>query len=179
MAAIEGGPAPFPDSDVPGRLFPVCCAAVISPEILDKFFYDMTDHCPQANDSFVIVDSLTGSYMEEMEPGGDESTSSTSPFKGKSPYECSQLLKQLRRDTGSDIDYNSFIIMDERTLRDNTILIVEEPEEADGGASNSVRATFELASNLLLYLSGKSSAYEQRELAETTEDGVLRPGMHH
>lgn len=197
MAAAGDESAPSAETDFPGRLFPVCCAAIISPEvssparssnsraeciyyqIQDSFFYAVTDHDPMANDIFVIVDSLTKSYTEEMEPGDNEPTSGSSPFIGKTPYECAQLLKQLRRDTDSDIDFTSFIIMDDRTLQDSTILIVEQPGEADGGASNSVRATFELASNLLVYLSGKSSAYEERELAETTEDGVLRPGMHH
>lgn len=87
---------------------------------------------------FVFIDSLTQTYTTETEIGDMEDeqhrtiTSTYSPFKNKSPFECHQLLRQLRRD-GSDIDYYSFVIMDERSLTDETVLLVNAPWEGKEG----------------------------------------------
>lgn len=129
---------------------------------------------------FVFVDSLTQTYTDETEIGDMEDeqhrtvTSPDSPFKGKSPAECHQMLCQLRRD-GSDVDYCSFVIVDERALTDETVLLVVAPGEGEEGEVQTVRAAFEIAH---WRLSGYSMAMmdmgEDRAVAEGTEDGVLR-----
>lgn len=129
---------------------------------------------------FVFVDSLTQVYTNETEIGDmkDEQnrtvTSPDSPFKGKSPAECHQLLLQLRRNE-SDVDYCSFVVMDERSLMDDSVLLVNAPGEGEEGEVQSVRVTFEIAH---WRLSGYSMAMmdmgEDRKVAEGTVDGVLR-----
>jgi hypothetical protein len=129
---------------------------------------------------FVFIDSLTEIYTDETEIGDMEDeqnrtvTSPDSPFKGKSPAECHQLLCQLRRN-GSDIDFCSFIIMDERSLADDTVLLVNAPEESETGEVQCIRVAFEIASwKLSGYKMVMMNMAEDRVLAERTEDGVLR-----
>ena len=130
---------------------------------------------------FVFVDSLTQIYIDETEIGDMEDeqhrtvTSPESPFKGKSPAECHQLLRQLRRKE-SDIDYCSFVVMDERSLTDDTVLLVNAPGEGEEeGDVQTIRVAFEIAH---WRLSGYSMAMmdigEDRKVAEAMEDGVLR-----
>jgi hypothetical protein len=129
---------------------------------------------------FVFVDSLTQVYTKETEIGDMEDeqnrtvTSPDSPFKGKSPAECHQLLRQLRRNE-SDVDYCSFVVMDERSLTDDSVLLVNAPGEGEEGEVQSVRVTFEIAH---WRLSGYSMAMmdmgEDRKVAEGTVDGMLR-----
>lgn len=124
---------------------------------------------------FVFVDSLTQIYTDETEIGDVEDeqnrtfTSPDSPFKGKSPEECYQLLRQLRCN-GSDVDYCSFVVMDERSLTDDTVHLVNAPGEGEEGEVQSVRVVFEIAH---WRLSGYSMAMmymaEGRVVVEGTE----------
>ena len=129
---------------------------------------------------FVFVDILSETYTDETEIGDMENeqnrtiTSPDSPFKSKSPAECHQLLRQLRVD-GSDIDYCSFVIMDERSLTDDTVLLVNAPGEGEGGEVQSVRVAFEIAHwKLSGYFMAMMDMGDDREVAEGMEDGVLR-----
>jgi hypothetical protein len=131
---------------------------------------------------FVFVDSLSEIYTEETEIGTmrDEQqqsiTSPDSPFKGKSPSECHQILRQLRLGT-SDIDHTSFVIMDERSLDDDTVLLVNALDnEGREGEVRSIRASFEIVHwRLLGYMDGEFySMDEDLEAVKGTEDGVLR-----
>jgi hypothetical protein len=134
---------------------------------------------------FVFVDSLPETYTEETEIGDMEdeqnrtATSPDSPFKGKSAAECHQLLCRLRRD-GSDIDYCSFVVMDERSVRDDTVLLVNAPREGEEGEVQCIRVTFEIAdSRLSGYFMADIDMAEDRAVAERTEDGVLREILDH
>ena len=129
---------------------------------------------------FVFVDSLEDIYTDETEIGDMEDeqnktiTSPDSPFKSKSPSECHQLLRQLRRN-GSDIDYCSFVIMDERSLTDETVLLVNAPGEGEEGEVQVLRVSFELAHERLgVYFVAEGDMGEDRVVAEGTVDGVLR-----
>jgi hypothetical protein len=129
---------------------------------------------------FVFIDSLTQIYTDETEIGDMEDeqnrtmTSPESPFKNKSPAECHQLLRQLRLD-GSDIDYCSFVIMDERSLTDGTVLLVNAPGEGEEGGVQSTRVVFEIAHwKLSGYFMAMMDMGEDREVAEGMGDGVLR-----
>jgi hypothetical protein len=129
---------------------------------------------------FVFIDSLTQIYTDETEIGDMEDelnktiTSPDSPFKDKSPTECHQLLRQLRLD-GSDIDYCSFVIMDEGSLTDETVLLVNAPGEGEEGEVQSIRVAFEIAHwKLSGYCMAMMDMGEDRKIAEGMEDGVLR-----
>jgi hypothetical protein len=102
-------------------------------------------------------------------------TSPDSPFIDKSPLECHRLLRQSRL-AGSDVDYTSFVVMDERSLVDDTVLLVGASEEGQEGDTRSVRVSFEIAHwRLLGYMDGEFySMDEDLEAVKKTEDGVLR-----
>lgn len=129
---------------------------------------------------FVFVDNLVQTYTDETEIGDMEDeqnrtiTSPDSPFKNKSPSECHQLLRQLRRN-GSDIDYCSFVIMDERSLTDETVLLVNAAAEDEEGEVQVLRVAFEIAHERLgVYFVAEADMSEDRVVAEGTADGVLR-----
>lgn len=152
----------------------------LTAKLVDRFIEGNQIYKDQLMCHFVFVDSLTQFYTDETEIGDMEDeqnrtiTSSDSPFKGKSPAECHRLLRQLRRNE-SDVDYCSFVIMDERSLADDTVLLVNAPAEGEDGEVQSVRVAFEIAH---WRLSGYSMAMmdmgEDRAVAEAAEDGVLR-----
>lgn len=153
---------------------------LILSKLVDHFIAENQMYKDQLMCHFVFVDSLTQIYTDETEIGDIEDeqnrivTSPDSPFKDKSPEECHQMLCQLRRD-GSDVDYCSFVVMDERSLTDETVLLVNAPGEGEEGEVQSVRVAFEIAH---WRLSGYSMAMmdmsEDRAVVEGTADGVLR-----
>ena len=139
------------------------------------------DRFIQSNDSddfyFIFVDSLTTECDEPSESPVEGASSNTSPFKGKSIHECYLLLQQLVNYTASDVDYDCFAIMDDRSLRDDTVWLAEGPAEEDGEAE-AVRAPFNIASHVLLNLrAGTTDVSELREKAGRERDGVLRLGQ--
>lgn len=106
---------------------------------------------------FVFLDSLDVLYDKEDEIGENAASSPISPFKGKSADKCSLLLQQLRR-AGADINHEEFVILDERSLRDDTVLVVLKELLVEGkeGCDCSVRMVAEIAQfHLFLWMSGK------------------------
>lgn len=67
--------------------------------------------------NMTFIDSLEDYYKDETELPVQEPSSTSSPFKGKSPHECYLLLKRLIRETESQIDWQEFVIVDERSLK--------------------------------------------------------------
>jgi len=129
-----------------------------------------------SNDSedfyFVFVDDLSEKYNCASESPVTKDSSPTSPFIGKSTHECHVLLQQLFKDTGSDIDYDCFAIMDKRSIEDDTLLLCEGPSEE--GEAESVRAPFDVASLIMLnFRAGGPGVEEYQEAAAKEEDGVL------
>ena len=159
----------------PGRLVPVCCSANITSKVMDHFIAVNQDYYDQAFCHLVFVDSVTKTYNDKLEIGMSRPSSTTSPFKGKTPQDCYQLLRQLCTETESDIDYTSFVIMDDRSIEDDTVLLVSAPREDWQGEILSVRAAFEVAYHRFLgYDMGYMSIEEDQALAEEAHDGVLR-----
>ena len=84
------------------------------------------------------------------------------------------LKDMLEENDANCFGDDMFAVLDERSLEDGTLLLVEE----NSGEVHSVRAVFELCeTQMLLWVAGKNTAYEAKERVENTEDGVLRPGM--
>lgn len=147
----------------------------MSNQVKDRLIQVNQDFNDQMDVNIVFVDSLTAAYTEPSELGSNEASSAASPFKGKTTHECYILLQQLRQQSGSDIDYEHFAIMDERSLEDDTLLLAEAPLE-EGGEAQSVRAAFELAnSRLMVYLAGDTDVLEDQDKAQRASDRVLRP----
>lgn len=109
----------------------------------------------------------------------DENTISQSnlSFKNKSANKCWLLLRAMR-EAGSDIDYESLIIIDDRTLRDETVLVVVKEllteDEAAQAANAEVRMPSELASfRLGCYLAGEGDISEDFVKSQRHADRVL------
>lgn len=156
-------------------------------QVIDRFITSNQDYHNQLLCHFVLIDNLTETYDHETEIGDMEDeqnrtiTSPDSPFKNKTPAECQRLLFQLRQETDSDIDYTSFVIMDERSLQDDTVLLVlaDDGEAVGDDGICSIRVSFEIAQwRLSGYMIGDLDPGEDKWTAEErTEDGVLRDGM--
>ena len=127
--------------------------------------------------NLVFVDSIDNYYDEASETPVDNESSPNSPFIGKTPQECHQLLLKLLEDTKSEIMTDYFAIMDERSKEDNTVLLVcaERDLENEVLAWPTVRATFQASAvALMLYHSGHSSVGEDVERAQREHDNVYR-----
>jgi len=70
----------------------------------------------------VFVDSIDGYYDEASTLPTEADSNPNSPFIGKSPQECHQLLL-LHEDTESEIITGTFAIMDERSTQDDIVLL--------------------------------------------------------
>lgn len=127
--------------------------------------------------SFVFVDCLDNYYDEASEVPTQSECDPESPFIGKTPEECYQLLEKLREDTESEISTYQFAIMDERSERDGTVLLVCYQCDLDGENEilATIRASFKASATALkLYLSGHSSVAEDADRAAQQSDKVYR-----
>ena len=125
--------------------------------------------------NLVFVDSLDDYYDEASEAPIKDESSPNSPFIGKTPQECHQLLLKLLKDTESEIMTDYFAIMDERSKQDNTVLLVcaERDLENEVLAWPTLRATFQASAiALMCYHSGHSSVGEDVECAQHEHDNV-------
>jgi hypothetical protein len=117
-------------------------------------------------------------YATKHDVGEKTPTQSNSSFENKSADECWLLLRAMR-EAGSDIDYESFVIIDDRTLQDDTVLVVVKEllteDEAAQTANVEVPMSSELASfRLGSYLAGESDIGEDFVKSQRHADGVLR-----
>jgi hypothetical protein len=117
-------------------------------------------------------------YATKHDVGENTPTQLNSSFENKSADECWLLLRAMR-EAGSDIDYESFVIIDDRTLQDDTVLVVVKEllteDEAAQTANVEVPMSSELASfRLGSYLAGESDIGEDFVKSQRHADGVLR-----
>jgi len=74
-------------------------------------------------------------------------------------------------------NHHHFVIMDDRTLKDGTVVLVEGPWGAgeEEGEAKTVRVEPKIAQErLLLYNIGEPEIDEDQAVAQEAEDGVLR-----
>jgi hypothetical protein len=123
-------------------------------------------------DRVVFVDSTRDRYDERSVFGHNTPSSPTSPFKGKNVKECRDLLRRLWEKTGCQVDYDHFVILDERSLVDDSALLVQ----AIGyGKVSWIRAEFNIATpRVLLYSIGEAGVDEDFEDLPDPDDDVLR-----
>lgn len=116
------------------------------------------------------MDSVDNRYGGSSEKLVQHGSSADSPFVGKSPQECQNLLKQLQGSSPQlDINTRYFAVLDDGS--DDSVLLVDDDNEDFG----TVKVAFELAMELLMcYVSGHRSVKEDNESAKRTDDGVLR-----
>jgi hypothetical protein len=144
---------------------------------MDRFIED--NGVDEDNWTFVFVDSIDDYYDKASETPIEDGSDPNSPFIGKTPQECHQLLLKLREDTESEIMTNFFAIMDERSIQDDTVLLVCAQRDLGGEhevlAMPTIRATFQASGTaLILYETGHSSVEEDAERAAREEDNVYR-----
>jgi hypothetical protein len=127
---------------------------------MDRFI-EHNDDVDEDNWNFVFVDSIEDYYDEPSEAPIEHGSNPNSPFIGKTPQECYQLLLKLREDTESEIIPYMFAIIDERSIQDVAV--------------RTVRATFQTSGiSMVLYETGHSSVEEDAERAAREKDNVYR-----
>lgn len=154
------------------------CLTIVVTQLKDRILGLCDDYGGNTGTMLVFVDDLSRVYDEEDGLGYNKDSTST-PFTGKTPYQCWLMLQKiLEENEGCYFSDTIFGILDERSLEDGTLLLVEEPAEEDGGEAYSVRAVFEMCeTQMSLWVGGKNTVYEANERVRNTNDGVLRPGM--
>ncbi|KAK5734946.1 hypothetical protein LTR17_008579 [Elasticomyces elasticus] len=182
-------PSPLGHADT-GRLFPVVSVTSIGAEFKDRLLQANMDHTDTPS-FLVLVESLSGKYQDESFPG-DSITNTSSSFQNQSPHECALLLRRLRQETGSDVNFEYFVILDAKSLKDDTVLMVEairaDEDDSEGEATAeeednpqalrilTLRAEMQLVNSQLLFYDVEGTMREviERLEEEGIEDGVLR-----
>ncbi|KAH0363921.1 hypothetical protein KCU65_g7101, partial [Aureobasidium melanogenum] len=159
-------------------MFAICCAIAPTAELKNRILQLCDDYGGNTGTMLVFIDDLSRVYDEDDGLGYNKDSISA-PFAGKTPYECWIMLQKiLAENEGSCFVDSIFAILDQRSLEDGTLLLVEEPEEEEGAEACSVRAVFEMCeTQMALWMGGKNTVYEANERVKSTQDGVLRPGM--
>ncbi|KAM0709405.1 hypothetical protein Q7P35_003443 [Cladosporium inversicolor] len=153
--------------------FPICCTTNVSAEFKDRFL--QADQDRWGNDivgAAIFVDSVDTLYTEGQLIGHNTSTSPESAFIGQKAKGCHTLLKCLAEQTGSPVNLRIYAILDERSLTDDTILVIEvcESEGYLGVRMEGVLAI----SRMFQYQVGDIGIDEDMEEAAETADGVFR-----
>jgi len=121
--------------------------------------------------SYLLVDSITHDYEGSSKRPAKQGSSANSPFLGKGPRECEALLEELNSNSRLQVNSKLFIILDERSLGDESVLVVNHRREDIA----TVRFGFETALMLLpCYTTGHREIVEDQEEAQEQHDGVLR-----
>ena len=76
----------------------------------------------------VVIKNKAEKYTEVTNPPVDEVVFD-SPFKDLSELECYHALYQMYQDTGSDLNYRRFVIVDEQSVKDQTVKLCGWYEE--------------------------------------------------
>ncbi|KAJ6107454.1 hypothetical protein N7523_008777 [Penicillium sp. IBT 18751x] len=102
--------------------------------------------------NLVFRDSIDGYYDKASEAPIKDDGSPDSPFIGKTPQECHQLLLKLLEDTESEIMTDYFAIMDDLSTQDDTVLLVcaERDPENEALAWPTIRLNFQASAVALM-----------------------------
>ena len=71
-------------------------------------FLELGQELEYGVDEIFVFDSLSITCNEPDNLDGNIASSPSSPFKDKPPDDCATILRQLRQDAGSNIDYETF-----------------------------------------------------------------------
>jgi hypothetical protein len=100
-------------------------------------------------------------------------TTFSTPFKDKRASECCKLIHEMTTKNNSDLNYEYLIILDERSCQDQTALVVVGPDHPDEEPL-SFRVLFENVNEVIMAMVAKGLSEDFKELADGTEDDVLR-----
>ena len=116
-----------------------------------------------------FVDSIHEDYDKGWLENVYEASSADSPFIGKTPEECAALLKELHANTNLHMNLDGFAMMDERSMNDDTMLIVSAKE-----GCASVRAEFAVVVTALIDWMEGEPVKKDIEAARKRKDNVIR-----
>lgn len=123
------------------------------------------------DEKIVFVDSLSKAYIRN-DVLGQNIQSCPLAFRESSPQECFHLLLRIKAETDSIIHPPIFAILDEQSLRDDTVVLVDMD---DNESVKSARCEFKIAcAKLNGYFVGDSDIDQDIEEAGEEGDGVLR-----
>lgn len=124
------------------------------------------------NDGFYLfVDSVTNDYDGPSTRPAKQESSADSPFIGKTPRECYELLKEFQSVSKLELDLGFFAILEERSSLDESVLLVDNCNCEFA----TVQMEFSHAITMLMcYMTGHMSIEEDAEMAQQTEDKIFR-----
>ncbi|GIZ41033.1 hypothetical protein CKM354_000435000 [Cercospora kikuchii] len=169
------------DEDPPSYQFPfaVCCATDLSVDLMNHFL-DLNKHnndpSSEPTIAMTFFDQVDNYLSSPSVPPVQKASNPSSPFKGKSAQQCYLLLRQMVQVTGSEFNWEEFVIVDERTLEDNSVQLVsrpniEEEEEEESNEAISVRVLMHLAQDVLFTCaSGKTDVEEVRAMVSAPKE---------
>jgi len=151
-----------------GRYFAVCCIDDSATKHVDEFLTS-TYANKDGNPALAVISKLDEKYTEPTQPPVD---TFTTPFVKKSASECSKLIREMTGKNKSDLNYEYLVILDERSSKDQTALVVNsfDPDVEP----ISLRAAFEIVNIIMLAMVSKGTMREYKEIADGKPDGVLR-----
>jgi len=144
----------------------------------DRFLLASIDYADQLDHRFVFVDNASTIYAEKNDVGENTPSQPNSSFKNKSPDDCWLLLRAMR-EAGSNIDHESFVIIDDRTLQDDTVLVVVKDLLTEDEAAQATNAEVRMPAELAFYrlgcwLAAEGDISEDVVMAQRHADAVLR-----
>ncbi|KAF2163421.1 hypothetical protein M409DRAFT_57330 [Zasmidium cellare ATCC 36951] len=110
------------------RYFAVCCTVPVSDEVLSNFLDRAYNEEGGGDPLLVIVEHLDLKYEDPTEPPCHVSSF---PFEQKTPAQCRDLLRQHVQEQDSDIEPDLFVMIDQRTLEDSTVLVLDGDSDGD------------------------------------------------
>ncbi|KAK4500907.1 hypothetical protein PRZ48_009099 [Zasmidium cellare] len=110
------------------RYFAVCCTTPVSDEIIHTFLHRAYHEEGGGDPLLVVVDNLDVKYEMPAEP---PCHISSFPFEGRTNAECRNLLRKHVEEYDSDIEPDLFVIFDERTTYDSTVLVLDGDVQGD------------------------------------------------
>ncbi|CAK1356740.1 uncharacterized protein RHO25_009075 [Cercospora beticola] len=159
-----------PSGEDAAWLFPICCTTDIPIEIIHRI---LVHHEAQERPTFVFVDSVDQAYNGPSESGALRSPPDY-PFIGMTDVQCWEMLCGIRGTSASHFSTSAFVIMDERSKHDDTVLLVQVPSGSRG--TRSIRTDFATAQETLIRWKFEYGSVSEDEeyLEDVGYDDVLR-----
>lgn len=120
----------------------------------------------------VVIKDLNEQYTELSHPPTKDFEP---PFDNEDPETCWETLYEMVERTKSDLDTEHFAIIDERSLKDASALLVVNRQDDKSMEIKTVRVDLKLVSLILSSWSAKgSNVSELTAKAAKSSDGVCR-----
>lgn len=124
----------------------------------------------------MVVNDLDQTYIEPTDPPVEPFDTS---FAGQEHARtCWEMLSEMIERTASDLDSEMFAVLDDRSVRDESallVLVLQRDDDDAGAVVESVRVDLKLVSTLLLsWMAKGGNISEIQDEASQAADGVAR-----